>query len=108
MTANANAICAESKMSGRHYITFRDSKHAAFQNSVSKTRQIIFPQQRISILLGKSGYVGLDVHKKQITYCILDRDGATICEGDIMLTRERLTDFAKNFLHVIARVKTGQ
>ncbi|MCX7386450.1 MAG: hypothetical protein NTX48_07260, partial [Planctomycetales bacterium] len=54
-TANANALYAESKMSGRHYITFRDSKHAAFPNSVSKTRQIIFSQQWNSTLLGKSG-----------------------------------------------------
>lgn len=39
-------------------------------------------------------FVGLDVHKQQITYCILDRDGATVREGEIMLTRERLANFA--------------
>ncbi len=43
-------------------------------------------------------FVGLDVHKKQITYCILDRDGATIREGEIVLTRERLADFASRVL----------
>ncbi|MCA9009163.1 MAG: hypothetical protein KDB01_05420 [Planctomycetaceae bacterium] len=35
-------------------------------------------------------HVGLDVHKKQITYCILDLYGATIREGEIMLTREQV------------------
>lgn len=49
-------------------------------------------------------YVGLDVHKKQITYCILDASGATIREGEIMLTRERLTDFAKHLLRPTDRV----
>jgi transposase len=43
-------------------------------------------------------FVGLDVHKKQITYCILDRDGATIREGEIVLTRERLAEFASKVL----------
>ena len=43
-------------------------------------------------------FVGLDVHKKQITYCILDRDGATIREGEIVLTRDRLADFASDVL----------
>ena len=49
-------------------------------------------------------YVGLDVHKKQITYCILDRDGATICEGDIVLTRDLLADFARRLLRPTDRV----
>ena len=49
-------------------------------------------------------YVGLDVHKKQITYCILDRDGVTLREGEIMLTRERLTHFAKDILQPTDRV----
>ncbi|MEZ6032354.1 MAG: hypothetical protein R3C17_04625 [Planctomycetaceae bacterium] len=35
-------------------------------------------------------HVGLDVHKKQITYCILDLYGATIRDGEIMLTREQV------------------
>ena len=39
-------------------------------------------------------YVGLDVHKRQITYCILDHAGATLREGEIELTRELLTKFA--------------
>ena len=43
-------------------------------------------------------FVGLDVHKQQITYCILDRDGVTLREGEIVLTRERLTDFATKVL----------
>lgn len=43
-------------------------------------------------------YVGLDVHKQQITYCILDTEGAIVREGEIVLTRERLTDFARHKL----------
>ena len=49
-------------------------------------------------------FVGLDVHKKQITYCILDRDGVTQREGEIVLTRERLAHFAKDLLRPTDRV----
>ena len=47
MKANANAIRSEAKISGRHYITFRFSKHGSFQNPASKTRETIFPLHRI-------------------------------------------------------------
>ncbi|MCB1041228.1 MAG: IS110 family transposase [Acidimicrobiales bacterium] len=43
-------------------------------------------------------FVGLDVHKQQITYCILDRHGMTVREGEIVLTRERLAEFASKVL----------
>jgi transposase len=43
-------------------------------------------------------FVGLDVHKQQITYCILDGSGTSIREGEILLTRERLADFATKVL----------
>ena len=56
-------------------------------------------------------YVGLDVHKRQITYCILDRDGATLREGEIELTRELLTKFASTQLrptdHVVLESTTN-
>ncbi len=43
-------------------------------------------------------FVGLDVHKRQITYCILDGAGTTLREGEIVLTREQLADFASKVL----------
>ena len=44
-------------------------------------------------------YVGLDVHKREITYCILAADGATIAQGKFALDRKALRHFAKNTLH---------
>ncbi len=33
-----------------------------------------------------------------LTFCILNREGDTVREGEIVLTRERLTDFARRIL----------
>ncbi len=56
-------------------------------------------------------FVGLDVHKRQITYCILDRDGITLREGEFELTRELLTKFASTQLrptdHVVLESATN-
>ena len=56
-------------------------------------------------------FVGLDVHKRQITFCILDRDGTTLREGEIVLTRERLALFASQQLkptdHVVLESTTN-
>ncbi len=49
-------------------------------------------------------YVGLDVHKQQITYCILDSGGAVVQEGEIVLTRQRLSQFAATRLRPTDRV----
>lgn len=43
-------------------------------------------------------FVGLDVHKRQITFCIVDAQGAIVQEGEIALTRERLALFAAKTL----------
>lgn len=43
-------------------------------------------------------YVGLDVHKQQITYAILNHRGELIREGQIVLTRCLLTKFATTTL----------
>jgi len=34
--------------------------------------------------------IGLDVHKQQITYCIIDQHGTVLQQGELALTRERL------------------
>lgn len=47
----------------------------------------------------KTRFVGLDVHKREITYCILAADGATIAQGKFALDRQTLRRFAKNTLH---------
>ncbi len=51
------------------------------------------------------------VHKRQITYCIPDRDGATVREGEIELTCELLTKFASTQLrptdHVVLESTTN-
>ena len=47
----------------------------------------------------KTRCVGLDVHKREITYCILAADGATIAQGKFALDRKALRHFAKNTLH---------
>lgn len=39
-------------------------------------------------------FVGLDVHKQQITYCILDSSGTVLQEGQIVLTKDLLAKFA--------------
>lgn len=38
-------------------------------------------------------YVGLDVHKKSITYCIKKQDGRVIDEGSIQATRDAMTEW---------------
>ena len=52
-----------------------------------------------------------DVHKRQITYCILDRVGATLREGESELTRELLTQFPSTQLrptdHVVLESTTN-
>ncbi len=55
MPANANALRAGAKISGRHYITFRIPKHWSLEKSTSKTRKTTFLPSRISTLLGKFG-----------------------------------------------------
>ena len=52
----------------------------------------------------KTRYVGLDVHKREITYCILAADGATIAQGKFSLDRKALRHFAKNTLHTSDQV----
>jgi transposase len=42
--------------------------------------------------------VGLDVHKRQITFCVLDTDGRKVQSGSFDLTRARLTYFARHVL----------
>ena len=39
-------------------------------------------------------YVGLDVHKKTISYCVKEADGTVIDEGKMNATREELSRFA--------------
>ncbi len=44
-------------------------------------------------------FVGLDVHKREITYCILDAAGAVVSQGKFVLNRDKLKNFAtKNLL----------
>ena len=49
-------------------------------------------------------YVGLDVHKREITYCILGPGGAAIAQGKFALGRDTLRSFAKNTLHAADQV----
>ena len=44
-----------------------------------------------------SYYVGLDVHRKSISFCVKRADGAIVREGKIEATREALTEWARIF-----------
>ena len=52
---NADALHAEARISGRHYIPFRVPKHGLLEKLRSKIQGTIFLPMRISTLLGKSG-----------------------------------------------------
>jgi len=39
-------------------------------------------------------YIGLDVHKKTISYCIKTKDGTIVARGTIAATRVALTAWA--------------
>ncbi len=46
-----------------------------------------------------NGHVaGLDVHKNQITYCVLDRKGCEVAAGQFLATRERLGGFLAEYV----------
>lgn len=44
-----------------------------------------------------SYYVGLDVHRKSISYCVQRGDGTIVREGKIPARREELTQWAREF-----------
>ena len=44
-------------------------------------------------------YIGLDVHKKSISFCIKTQDGAIIAEGHVEATRTALTGWAAAIEH---------
>lgn len=44
-----------------------------------------------------SYYVGLDVHRKSISFCVKRADGTVVREGKILATREVLTEWARTF-----------
>lgn len=46
----------------------------------------------------ESRFVGLDVHKREITYCILDAGGALLSQDKFLLDRETLDNFARSTL----------
>lgn len=43
-------------------------------------------------------FVGLDVHKREITYCILDADGSVAARGKFVLNRPKFENFIRNKL----------
>ena len=43
-------------------------------------------------------YIGLDVHKRQVTFCILDENGQVEQRGKVVCTRESLARFATSLL----------
>jgi len=44
-----------------------------------------------------SYYVGLDVHRKSISFCVKQADGAIVREGRIAATREAIAEWARTF-----------
>ena len=46
----------------------------------------------------KGHVAGLDVHKNQITYCVLDRKGCEVAAGQFLATRERLGGFLAEYV----------
>jgi hypothetical protein len=52
----------------------------------------------------KIRYVGLDLHKAQITYCIIDADGKVLARGKIPTTRQAILAFSTKVLQVHDRV----
>lgn len=49
-------------------------------------------------------YIGLDIHKRQVTFCFLDRDKRVLQQGRILCTREDLTSFATAILEPTDRL----
>ena len=47
--------------------------------------------------MNSTHYVGLDVHKKTISYCLRQADGTIVQEGTIASTRQALTDLLECF-----------
>ena len=41
-------------------------------------------------------YIGLDVHKKSVSYCIKKKDGTIVARGTIEATRAALTAWASS------------
>ena len=44
-----------------------------------------------------SYYVGLDVHRKSISFCVKRADGTLVREGKIPATREAIAEWARSF-----------
>jgi hypothetical protein len=42
-------------------------------------------------------FIGLDIHKKTISYCAKDVSGTVLCEGTVAATRAQLDDWMKTF-----------
>jgi transposase len=50
----------------------------------------------MSATVSVSYYVGLDVHRKTISYCVKTSDGRIVCESSIPSNREALSQWAEN------------
>ena len=53
---------------------------------------------------GASRYLGLDLHKRQITFCVLDAEGNALRRGQIATTREAILAFARQELRPMDEV----
>lgn len=53
---------------------------------------------------GTTRYVGLDVHKRQITWCMINAAGATVRTGELPLTAVSLSVFAETVLQASDQV----
>src|SRR5262245_54378253 len=43
-------------------------------------------------------FVGMDLHKRVLEVCVIDAEGRVVLRRRLEVTRERLTDFARDYL----------
>jgi len=65
---------------------------------MKKKRKKNTPQKKKTTANTQPRFVGLDVHKREITYCILDAAGAMVSQGKFELDRQTLDEFARRTL----------
>ncbi len=55
-------------------------------------------RDRVEAARTRRRFVGVDLHKRILEVCILDADGRVVLRHRLELTRERLTNFARDYL----------
>ncbi len=67
--------------------------------TTSKTTRVTTPPNVTTTPNSEARYVGLDVHKREVTFCMIDARGEVVSQGKFALDRDALRQFARETLH---------